>query len=58
MLSLKKKVAEFLKFEKETHSVVILPNASDSILPYSDGNKLDVTKMFNNFLTSVYHIVE
>ena len=58
MLSLKKRVAEFLKFDEETHSVEILPNAPGSILSYSDGNKLDVTKLFNNFLTSVYHVVD
>ena len=58
MLSLKKDVAEFLKFDEETHSVMILPNAPDSILSYSDGKKLDVTKLFNNFLRIVYHVVE
>ena len=58
MLSLKKRVAEFLKFDEETHSVEILPNAPASILSYSDGNKLDVRKLFNNFLTSVYNVVE
>ena len=58
MLSLKKRVAEFLKFDEETHSVEILTNAPGSIMSYSDGNKLDVTKLFNNFLTTVYHAVE
>ena len=66
MLSLKKRVAEFLKFDEHTHSVQILPNPPgqedwevfQSILSYSDGNKLDVTKLFNSFLTSVYHVVE
>ena len=58
MLSLEKKMAEFLKFDEETHSVEILPKAPDSISSYSDGNILDVTKLFNNFLTSVYHVVE
>ena len=58
MLSLKKDVAEFLKFDEETHSVMILPNAPGSLLSYSDGNRLDVTKLFFSFLTSVYHVVK
>ena len=58
MLSLKKKVADFLKFDEETHSVEILPNAPGSIFSYSDGKKLDMTKLYNNFLSSVYHVVE
>ena len=59
MLSLEKNVGQFLKFNEDYHKVQILDDAPDSVLSYStSGNEFDVTKLYNNFLQNVFHVVE
>ena len=50
----KEKMAKYLKFDEVTHTVQIIGDAPTEILKYSDGNnKLDVKKVFENFLKCV-----
>ena len=54
----KEKMAKYLKFDEDTHSVHIIGDAPTKILKYSDSNfKFDVKKVFENFLKCVYQAV-
>ena len=55
----KEKMAKYLKFDEETHTVLIIGNAPADILKYSDGNnKFDVKKIYENFLRCVHQAVD
>ena len=55
----KEKMAKYLKFDEVTHTVQIIGDAPTEILKYSDcNNKLDVKKLYENFLKCVYQVVK
>ena len=54
----KEKMAKYLKFDEDTHTVQIIGDPPAEILQYSDGsNKFDVKKVYENFLRCVYEAV-
>ena len=53
----KEKMAKYLKFDEDTHTVQIIGDAPEEILQYSDENKLDVKKIYENFLICVHETV-
>ena len=54
----KEKMAKYLKFDEDTHTVQIIGDATTEILKYSiDDNKFDVKKLYENFLICVYEAV-
>ena len=58
MLSFKRnEMAKYLKFDEATHTVQIIGDAPPEILQYSVENKLDVKKIYENFLSCVYKAV-
>ena len=55
----KEKMAKYLKFDEDTHTVQIIGNPPPEILNYSDdSNKFDVKKLYENFLRCVYQAVD
>ena len=58
MLSFKRsKMAEYLKFDEDTHTVQIIGDAPPEILEYSDRSKFDVEKLYEQYLRCVYQAV-
>ena len=58
MLSFRKEVAKYFKFDEYTHTVQIIGDAPPEILKYSDGsNNFDVKKLYDNFLRCVFQAV-
>ena len=53
----KEKMAKFLKFDEDSHTVQIIGDAPPEILNYSDGSKFDVKKLFEQYLRCVYQAV-
>ena len=55
----KEKMAKYLKFDEDTHTVQIIGDAPQEILNYSDDcNKFDVKKVYENFLKCVHQAVD
>ena len=54
----KEKVAKYLKFDEDTHTVQIIGDAPPEILEYSDGSKnFNVNNLYENFLQCVYRAI-
>ena len=54
----KEKVAKYLKFDEDTHTVQIIGDAPPEILEYADGRKnFDVKKLYEQYLRCVYQAV-